>query len=102
MIFVISIHEPIHAKTCHTKNFVIVSIRQDLSSPTDAAAAASAVASSPVSASCRHTFGIYHKSTESCFLAESTLFPNTESYVLTPIQMHYAVSDVVLQQETHV
>ncbi len=23
-------------------------------------------------------------------------------YVLTPIQMHYAVSDVVLQQEAHV
>ena len=75
----------------------IVSIRQDLSSP--AAAAASAVASSPVSASsCRHTFGIYHKCTESCFLAVRC----QRQYVLTPIQMHYAVSDVVLQQEAHV
>ncbi len=35
---------------------------------------------------------------ESCLLAVTC----QHQYVLTPIQMHYAVSNVVLQQEAHV
>ncbi len=42
--------------------------------------------------------GVYHKSTKSCRLAMRC----QHQYVLTPIQMHDAVSDVVLQQEAHV
>ncbi len=37
-----------------------------------------------------------------CLLADTVWYSSIHQYVLTPIQMHYAVSDVVLQQEAHV
>ncbi len=53
----------------------------------------SPVAPSPAGSSCGNTFW-----SVSCLLAVRC----QHQYVLTPIQMHYAVSDVVLQQEAHV